>query len=123
MNLLKLFLLTVLLGTVGGAVGFALGSPVVAGGGLAGAFVLGGLFVSAAVFLGARWHWISRTQRLWSMIGALFGFGLSCMAVLATIMSPVGFALSCLLMGAGAVLGAVAGISPHGPEFTRGSRA
>jgi hypothetical protein len=117
-NLLKLFLLTVLLGTVGGAFGFAMGSPVVAGGGLVGAFVLGGLFVVGAVYLASRWNWIAPHQRPWSIVGALFGFGLSCMAVLATIMSPIGFVLSSMLMGAGAVMGAIVGVGPHGPDLT-----
>jgi len=112
-NLTKLFLLMVLLGGAGGALGSmagnALGPGGVIGGGLAGGtalVVVGGL-------LSARWGWIRRSQRVWAILGGVSGFGLATMVTLSMLSSPVGPILSTLLIGTGALLGAVVGNSPH----------
>jgi hypothetical protein len=114
MNLLKLFLLTILLGVVGGAAGFAAVNALGRAGALGGAFVVGGALVAVAGYLSARWGWIARMQRVWAITGGVFGFALACMVALATIASPGGLAMSTVLIGTGAVLGAIVGKSPHG---------
>lgn len=113
MNLVKLFLLMILLGGAGGALGSMVGQQVGRGGLVIGGLVGGMLLVVVAGFLSARWHWIKQSQRLWAILGGVFGFGSACMVALATLSSPVGPIASTLLIGSGAVLGAVVGKSPH----------
>jgi hypothetical protein len=83
------------------------------GGLLAGGFVVGMLFCVAGGFIGERLHWIKRSQRLWVVLGGVAGFALACMVALSTLSTPMGPILSTLLIGSGAVLGAVVGKSPH----------
>jgi len=113
MSLLKLFLLTILLGGAGAVLGALAGNALGRGGMLGGAFVAGTALVIASAFLGTRWEWITPSQRIWTIVGGTFGFVLACMVALATIAAPVGLAFSTVLIGVGAVLGAVVGISPH----------
>lgn len=113
MNLIKLFLLAILLGSLGAGAGGAVGSNIGPGGVLGGGFVVGVAFVIASGYLGVRWRWIQREQRIWSILGASFGFALAWMVTLATITVPGALTLSTVLIGLGAVLGAVVGISPH----------
>ena len=113
MNLIKVFLLTILLAVGGAAAGGALGMNIAPGGLLVGSFVVGAAFVLLSGWLSARWKWISPPQRLWMMLGAAFGFMLACMVALATIAVPGGLIASSLLVGTGAVLGAIVGVSPH----------
>ena len=109
MNLLKLFLLAVLLAAVGVASGGAVGMNIGRGGLLLGGFIVGVLFVIACGFLGARWHWIERSQRLWAILGGGFGFMFAFMVALATIAVPYALLASTVLVGTGMVLVAVAG--------------
>jgi hypothetical protein len=113
MNLAKVFVLTMAAGGAGGALGSMLGSAMGRGGLLAGGFLGGVSFVVGAGFVSMRWGWILPAQRLWVILGGVFGFTLACIVALATISSPVGPVLSTLLVGTGAVLGAVVGKSPH----------
>jgi hypothetical protein len=113
MNLVKLFLLSILLGGVGGAAGGALGTNLGAGGLLVGGLLVGIACLVAAGWLSARWRWIERTQRIWSILGAAFGFLLAWMVTLATIAQPGALLASTLLVGTGAVLGAIVGRSPR----------
>jgi len=116
MNYVKLFLLAVLLGGVGGAAGSMLGSALGRGGLIAGGVVGGVLLSAAAGLLSARWHWVAPSQRLWVVLGGAFGFLIACMVALSTLSTPVGPILSTLLIGGGAVLGAFAGRSSHTPS-------
>lgn len=113
MNLLKLSLLMIFLGGAGGAIGSMVGNSLGRGGVIGGGFVVGSLLVVAAGFLGARWAWITHAQRLWAILGGVFGFALAAIVTLSTLSSPVGPVLSTLLIGTGAVLGAIVGNSPH----------
>jgi hypothetical protein len=112
-DLIKLALLMIFLGGAGGAIGSMAGNALGRGGVLGGGVVLGSLLVVAAGFLGARWHWITLTQRLWAIVGGVFGFVLAVIVTLSTLSSPVGPVLSTLLIGTGGVLGAVVGNSAH----------
>ena len=113
MNLLKLFLLMVLLGGAGGALGSMAGNAFGRGGVIAGGLIGGAALVVAGAFLSARWHWIKLPQRLWTMIGGVLGFGVASLVTLSTLSSPIGPMVSTLLVGTGAVLGALVGSSAH----------
>jgi hypothetical protein len=113
MNLVKLSLLMIFLGGTGGAIGSMIGNQFGRGGVLGGGLLLGSALVVGAGYLGARWHWITVTQRLWAIIGGVLGFMLAVMVTLSTLSSPVAPLLSTLLIGIGAVLGAVVGNSAH----------
>jgi hypothetical protein len=113
MNLIKVFLLTVLLATCGAALGGIVGTRIGPGGLLLGGFLAGGTFVVLGAYVSDKLHWIRRDQRLWCMLGAAFGFTLAWMVALATIMTPGALIAATTLVGVGAVLGAVVGVSPH----------
>ena len=113
MNLIKVFLLSVLLAIGGAAAGGAAGMNIAPGGLLVGSFLVGAAFVVLSAFLSARWRWISPSLKLWMILGGAFGFILACMVALATIAVPGGLLASSVLVGAGAVLGAIVGVSPH----------
>lgn len=113
MNLLKVFLLTVLLAVGGAALGGAAGTNIGAGGLLLGGLLAGTLFVVFGGFLSAKFRWIAPEQRLWCILGGAFGFALAWMVALATVMTPGALIASSILVGVGAVLGAVVGVSPH----------
>jgi hypothetical protein len=112
-KLALLFVSMCLLVGIGAALGSMVGHGLGRGGLLAGGFLGGALLCVAGGFLGVRAHWIRAPQRLWVILGGLFGFALACMVALSTLSSPVGPVLSTLLIGSGAVLGAVVGKSPH----------
>jgi|SRR6185503_13330699 len=101
------------LGGAGGALGSMLGHAVGRGGLILGAVVGGVVFVVGGGFLCQRLGWIRRSQRFWTIAGGLFGFALACLVALSTLSSPVGPVLSSLLVGAGALLGALLGQSAH----------
>lgn len=113
MKLLLLFLLMCFLGGVGGALGSMLGNNMGRGGVFIGGFVGGVALVVAGGYLSERWHWITRSQRFWTIVGAIFGFGLAALVALTTLSSPLGPMLSTLMVGTGAVLGARIGVSAH----------
>ena len=113
MNLIKVFLLTVLLAGGGAALGGVAGTNVGPGGLLVGGFLAGTMFVIVGGFLSARFRWIAPEQRLWCILGGAFGFALAWMVALATIMTPFALLAATVLVGVGAVLGAVVGVSPH----------
>lgn len=102
-----------LLGGAGGALGSMLGHTLGPGGLFVGGFAIGTLFVVAGGYLAVRWKWIRMSQRLWAILGGVFGFALAAMVTLATLSSPWGPIFSTLLIGSGAVLGALAGYSAH----------
>jgi hypothetical protein len=112
-NLVKVFLLTVLLATGGAALGGFAGTNIGAGGLLVGGFLAGTTCVVIGGFLSARFSWIRPEQRLWCILGSAFGFTLAWMVALATIMTPGALIAATILVGVGAVLGAVVGVSPH----------
>jgi hypothetical protein len=112
-NLVKLFLLMVLLGGAGGVLGSMAGHSVGRGGVIGGGLVGGAVLVVAAGLLSARWHWIQPPQRLWTIVGGVMGFALAGLVTLSTLSSPVGPVASTLLVGTGAVLGALVGQSAH----------
>ena len=122
MNLARVFLLSVVLATAGAAGGGFVGANVAPGGLIIGGFVLGVAAVIASGYLAARWGWIQPGQRLWCVLGGVFGFALAWMVTLATIMTPGALIASVVLVGLGAVLGAVVGVSPHTVALTRDSR-
>jgi hypothetical protein len=111
--MLKLALLMIFLGGAGGAVGAVAGKDLGPGGLIGGGFFVGALLVVAAGFLATRWEWIHPQQRLWAILGGVFGFGLAFMVLLSTLASPLSPILCPLMIGVGAVLGAVVGKSPH----------
>lgn len=113
MTLMKVFLLTIALAVTGAALGGYAGANVAPGGLLVGGFLVGVGAVVASGFLATRWGWIRRSQRLWCVLGGVSGFALSWVVTLATIMTPGALIASAVLVGIGAVLGAVVGVSPH----------
>lgn len=113
MKLAYLFVTMCLIGGIGGAVGSMVGHGLGRGGLLVGGFFGGVLFVIAGGFLSARVGWIRRSQRFWANAGGVLGFLLACMVALATLSSPLGPILSTLLIGTGAVFGALVGRSAH----------
>lgn len=98
---------------VGGALGSIVGHALGSGGVIAGGIVGGAVLVIAAGFVAERVGWIRHAQRLWTILGGIFGFFLACLVALSTLSSPVGPILSTLLVGSGAVLGAFIGRSAH----------
>ena len=113
MKLGLVFLTMCVFGGVGAAAGSMVGHSVGRGGLLIGGAVGGALLVIAGAALSVRLGWIRRSQRVWTMAGGLFGFLLACMVALATLSSPVGPVLSTLLIGCGAIFGALVGRSAH----------
>jgi hypothetical protein len=103
----------VLMGGGGGVLGSMVGARLGRGGLIVGGVVGGVLFVVGAGLLSARWGWIGRPGALWTILGGAAGFGCACLVTFATLGSPVGPILSTLLIGTGAVLGAVVGRDPH----------
>ena len=101
------------LGGLGAAAGSMIGHGVGRGGLLVGAALGGALFVIAGGFLCQRLGWIGRSQRLWTIAGGLFGFVLACMVALSTLSSAAGPVLGALLIGTGALFGALVGHSAH----------
>jgi len=98
---------------IGGAVGSMLGHGVGQGFLIVGGFAGGVLAVTGMSYLAARLGWIHRAQRFWTAAGALAGFVLACLVALSTLSSPIGPILSTLLVGVGAIAGAVVGRSAH----------
>jgi hypothetical protein len=112
-NLIKLSLLMILLGGAGGAIGSMAGNALGRGGVLGGGLVGGTALVIAAGYLAARWQWVTPAQRLWAILGGVVGFALAAMVTLSTLSSPIAPMLSTVLIGTGAVLGAIVGNSAH----------
>ncbi|HMC55512.1 MAG TPA: hypothetical protein VKH19_10100 [Gemmatimonadaceae bacterium] len=98
---------------LGGAVGSMLGHAAGRGGLIVGGVGGGLALVVVAGFLAVRLGWIDRPRRLWTVLGGAFGFLLAVLVALSTLSSPVGPALSTVLVGLGAVLGATVGPSAH----------
>lgn len=113
-KLLKLFLLEVLLGAAGAVAGSVVGNAAGRGGLLAGGVVGGVAMVIVAGYLACRMDCIDRRERFWVIGGGIAGFVVACLVALATISSPAGPLSASLIVGVGAVLGALLGRSPHG---------
>lgn len=115
-TLAKLFGLEVLLGGAGAVAGSMLGNALGRGGVLTGAVVGGVALVVVAGHLACRFGWIRPAERFWVIGGGIAGFLVACLVTLATLSSPVGPLLSSLMIGIGALLGALFGRSPHGED-------
>lgn len=109
-------------GGVGGAMGSLAGRALGTGGVLIGGFVGGTLLIVGAGRLGERLGWIARAQRRWAVIGGFVGFVLAAIVALSTLSTPVGPLTGTLLIGCGALLGAVVGRSAHDPGLTPAGR-
>jgi hypothetical protein len=101
-----LFVVSCLLGGVGGLVGSILGNAA----GKTGLFVggvVGGLLVTSLTGVVARWrHWIPPDRTRATGVGAAIGFLAAALIATQTLGSPVGPILSTSLVGIGALLGA-----------------
>jgi hypothetical protein len=107
MSRAALFILACALGGAGGALGSMAGHALGKTGLWAGG-ILGGLLASMLVARIALWRrWIVRSQYWPTVLGAVTGFLLACAVVVNTLSSPIGPIMSTLLIGAGAVLGAI----------------
>jgi hypothetical protein len=113
-KLVKLFFVLILAGGAGGVLGSMVGNAFGRGGLIAGGVLGGMILVAAAATLAARFGWIRRGARLWVALGGIAGFALACIVTLSTLSSPIGPALSTILIGMGGVLGELLGRSPHG---------
>jgi uncharacterized membrane-anchored protein len=111
---IKLFLLESVLGAAGAVGGSMLGNAFGRGGLFAGAVVGGVAMVILAGYVACRIDCISRRERFWVIGGAIAGFIVACLVTVATLSSPAGPLAASLLIGTGAVLGALLGRSPHG---------
>lgn len=106
MRHVALFALMCIAGGLGGVVGSILGNAVGRRGLFAGGVVGGVLAVLLAAVLARRLHWIGR-EALWATaVGGALGFLTAAFIATRTLSSPVGPALSTLLVGTGAILGA-----------------
>src|SRR5436190_14637368 len=102
-----LFFLACALGGAGGALG-SMAGHVFGKTGLWAGGILGGLLVSMFVARIALWRrWIVRSQYWPTVLGTVTGFLLACAVVVNTLSTPIGPIMSTLLIGAGAVLGAI----------------
>jgi hypothetical protein len=115
----KVFLVTLVAGCFGGALGGLVGSRLGPGGLIAGAVLVGAMLVAAAGYRAADRRWIAIDQRPWVIAGGELGYGVACLVVLSTLGSNGPLAAS-LLVGVGAVLGTVLGPTP---QRSRGRRA
>src|SRR6266550_2995928 len=107
MNRAALFFLACALGGAGGALGSMAGHAFGKTGLWAGG-ILGGLLASKIVARIALWRgWIVRSQYWPTVLGTVTGFLLACAVVVNTLSSPIGPIMSTLLIGAGAVFGAI----------------
>jgi hypothetical protein len=114
-----LFVLMCIAGGLGGAVGSILGNAVGRRGLFAGGVLGGVLAVLLAAVLARRFRWIRR-EALWTTaVGGVLGFLTAAFIATRTLSSPVGPALSTLLVGTGAILGARLG----SPRATDGEAA
>jgi hypothetical protein len=107
--MLLLFVLATVLGGLGGAVGSVLGNAF----GRTGLFVgglLGGLALSVlAARIAITRGWVSRERFAYTAVGAALGFLLAASIAVNTLSSPVGPLTSPLVIGLGAIAGAVYG--------------
>jgi hypothetical protein len=108
-----LFLSMCVAAGLGAAVGATIGHSIGQGGLLVGGFLGGAAGVIALGYLAHRIGWIRRSQRVWCIAGGAAGFVMAYMVALATLASPVGPILSTLLVGTGALFGALVGQSAH----------
>ena len=102
-----LFFLACVLGGAGGALGSMAGHAFGKTGLWVGG-ILGGLLASTLVARIAVWRrWIVRAQYWPTVLGAVTGFLLACVVVVNTLSSPIGPIMSTVLIGGGALLGAI----------------
>ena len=111
-KLLKLFLLEVLLGASGAVGGAMIGKMV--GRTVVGAVIGGLIMVVVAGFAACRLDCVNRRERFWVIGGGIAGFVVATLVALATISTPGGPVSASILIGLGAVFGAILGRSPHG---------
>ena len=106
MQHVALFILMCIAGGFGGAGGSILGNAFGRRGLFAGGVLGGVLAVFLAAVLARRLRWIQR-EALWAtVVGGVLGFLTAAFIATRTLSSPVGPALSTLLVGTGAILGA-----------------
>jgi hypothetical protein len=108
-----LFVSMSVLAGAGGTVGSVLGKMLGPGGLILGGVIGGAALVVAGGFFAESRGWIRPPQRLWTILGGVFGFVAAFLVALSTLGSPTGPILAILLVGAGAVLGAFIGRSAH----------
>ena len=101
-----LFVSTCALGGFGGAAGSILGHALGPRGLYAGGVVGGLVGVAVAARLGVWRRWITRAQLAPTALGGAVGFLAAALIAVNTLSSPVGPALSTVLVGTGALLGA-----------------
>ncbi len=101
---LPLFLVTWLCGGAGAVLGSMLGGAFGEHALFVGAMLGGVLAVAAAVQLAAWRGWVTAPQRTRVTVGAILGFAAAALIATRTLSSPMGPALSSLLIGVGAVL-------------------
>ena len=111
-RLLKLFFIEVLLGGAGAVGGAMLGKTM--GHTVIGAVTGGLIMVVLAGHLACRLECVNHRERFWVMGGGVAGFLVACLVALATISTPGGPIAASILIGLGAVFGALLGRSPHG---------
>lgn len=102
--MIRLFLITWLLGTAGAVIGSMIGAAFGEHPLFIGAMVGGVLAIAAAVRLAGSRGWISAAQHTRITVGAILGFAAAALIATRTLSSPIGPALSSLLIGVGAVL-------------------
>ncbi len=100
-----LFLVTWLLGGAGAVVGSMIGGAFGDHPLFIGALLGGMLAIVGAVRLAEWRNWIARPSRMRVTVGAILGFIVAAAIATRTLSSPIGPALSSLLVGVGAVLG------------------
>ena len=105
MKLIKLFVMTCVLGGAGGFVGSVVGSAFgrlgLFAGGLIGGVLIAPMSAKFAMYRG----WIERDQYLPTAAGAAIGFLAAAFVAMNTLSSPIGPVLSTSLTGLGAIAG------------------
>lgn len=102
--MVRVFLITWLFGGAGAVIGSILGGAFGEHPLFIGAMVGGVLAIAAAVHIAVWRGWVSAAQRTRVTVGAILGFAAAALIATRTLSSPIGPALSSLLIGIGAVL-------------------
>lgn len=119
MRFALLFVVLCVAGGLGGSAGSMLGNLLGTGGALAGGVAGGVALVIAGSYLAARLGWIESSQRGWTIVGALLGFGAAALVTLSTLYAAGGALASTLLVGIGGTMGSLIGRSTHGRAAAR----
>jgi hypothetical protein len=115
---LLLFLLTSVLGGLGGVAGVYGGAAVGPGAGIFLQFLAGSALTVGAVLLAVRFRLIRTSQRGWTVAGGILGVGMAALVTLSTLSSAVAPYLTPMLVGMGATLASLIGGSAHESDLT-----